>query len=150
MNSIFIFQKILTRVNVNQQSNSTLTQLAAILGFTNFLRQGKTVPLVLPAFEVHGEDYDKIAANLDANITVQNVIIDPQQNKWVATFSSPGLYVMQIVLGIISLGLIIFGGIKFRAVLQWFNGCKLSITHLLIWIEIIANFRKYSKPFSTS
>jgi hypothetical protein len=114
--------------------------VSGVLGFTNLLRQGKNIALVLPSFEVHPDDFNKLAANLEANITLSNIVINPQLNLWVGTLSGPGLYVMQIVLGVISAVLIIFGAIKFRAVLQWFNGCRLSITHVLIWLEIIANF----------
>lgn len=135
----FCLSTILTRVNFTVFTYD----LAAILGFTNFLRQGKTVPLVLPTYEVHGDDFSKIASNLDTNdVVVQDVVLNPQLNRWISTFASPGLYVMQILLGVISLGLIVFGATKFRAVLQWFNGCRLSITYVLIWLEIIANFRK--------
>lgn len=109
------------------------------------LRQGKLVPLVLPSFEVHPADYSQLAAHLEAEATVLNIVITPQQNLWVGTLSGPGLYVMQILLGLISVALVVFGVIKFRAVLQWFNGCKLSITHVLIWLEIIANFRKSAR-----
>lgn len=119
-----------------------LTSITGVLGFTHLLRQGKNIALVLPSFEVHPDDFNKLAANLEANITLSNIVINPQLNLWVGTLSGPGLYVMQIVLGVISVVLIIFGAIKFRAVLQWFNGCRLSITHVLIWLEIIANFCK--------